>query len=137
MNEAGKLIADSALGEYGKNISIAGKSYVIHMPSVKVMIRTLREWSKIGVDRDYTSISILSEIPENAPHLALGLAYMIVEDVPFHRLRARWIYLKLIKGTNQELKQGVKESISLMNGEDFFEAVTLAKSVSQIIAKPK
>ena len=101
------------------------------------MIRTLREWSKIGVDRDYTSISILSEIPENAPHLALGLAYMIVGDVPFHRLRARWIYLKLIKGTNQELKQGVKESISLMNGEDFFEAVTLAKSVSQIIAKPK
>ncbi len=137
MNDAGKLIADSALGEYGRNISIAGKIFVIQMPSVKVMVRALREWAKIGIDKDYTSISILSEIPENAPHLALGLAYMIVGDAPFYKLRARWVYSKLIKGTNSELKQGVKESISLMNGEDFFEAVTLAKSVSQIIAKPR
>ena len=110
---------------------------MIQMPSVKVMTRTLREWAKIGVDKDYTSISILSEVPDNAPHLALGLAYMIVGDVPFHKLRARLIYYKLIKGNMPEIKRGVKESISLMNGEDFFEVVTLAKNVSQIIAKPK
>lgn len=137
MNEAGKLVADSALGDYIKMISIAGKNYVIQMPTIKVIVRTLREWAKIGVDKDYTSINILSEVPDNIPYLAKGLAYMIVGDVPFFSIKVKWIYSKLIKGSIPELKQGVKESISLMSGEDFFEAVTLAKSVSQIIAKPK
>jgi hypothetical protein len=135
MNEAGKLIADGILGDHNKVISVAGKSYVIKMPSVKVMTRTLREWAQIGVEGNYTSISILAEVPENAPHLALGLAYMIVGDVSFHWLKAKRVYSKLIKGNNAELKHGVKESIALMNGEDFFEAVTLAKSVSQMLAK--
>lgn len=123
------------LGEHTKTVSIGGRAYVIQMPSTKVMIRTLREWAKIGVDGSYSSVSILAEVPENAPHLTKGLAYMIVGDVPFYWLKVKWIYSRLMKGNNLELKQGVKESISLMNGEDFFEAVTLAKSVSQMLAK--
>ena len=137
MNKAANIVSESVLGDYCKLVSFGSSSYPIYQPSIRVIARVVREWSKVGIDGKYTGVSVLSEVPKNAPFMAKGLSYLIVGDVPFYEVKARRVYARIIKGSFSELKEAIEKGISLMGGDDFFISASLVKNASKIVAKSK
>ena len=137
MNKAANIVSESILGDFCKVVSFGSTSYPIYQPSIKVIARVIREWSKVGIDSQYTEVSVLSEVPQNAPFIAKGISYLIVGDVPFYELRAKRVYSKILKGSFVELKEAIEKGLNLMGGEDFFISASLVKNASKIVAKSK
>lgn len=137
MDKAAELVSDSVLGNSFVTVVLAGKPYTVYPPAIKVVCRAISSFSKIGVDGEYTKLSIIGEIPENAPHIIKGLAALIVGDVKFWRWKARRIKKVLESSTLQELKEATESIISLIGGDDFFAVAACLKSVIGMAAKAK
>lgn len=136
MNEAAELVSDSILGE-GYSIDLSGKIYTIYPPCIKVVLRTIREFSKISMDGEYTPLNVLSEAEGNAPHIIKGLSLAIAGDCLLYKIKAFFIKRRLLKMRFSDLKELNAQCISMMGGEDFFQSAILAKNAAKMVAKQK
>lgn len=137
MNQAAELVADSLLGESMATIIIGKQVYTVNPPSIKVICRAVSAFSKIGLDGSYTEMSVIAEIPQNAPHIIKGISVLIVGDVKNWRWKARKIGKVLKSATNQEIEKAWKEILPLLGGETFFAYALSMKSAAQMVAKEK
>jgi hypothetical protein len=99
---------------------------------MKTICKALGEWSKVGIDAEYSKVTILAEIPRNYRHILNGLLWIIS--------RGNWIkylWLKLrVNPTSKEIGELSNMIINhLMGGDDFFACAALVKQATQIAAK--
>lgn len=137
MNEAAKIVSDALSGTYFKTIFLAGGVYTIHPPTIKIISRALSPLSQIEMDEKQSELSIIGEIPSNAPYLIKSLSLFIVGDVKNWRWKTYRLRKQLEKATPSELNEALKSVIELIQGSDFFQVVTLAKSVVKMAANQK
>lgn len=139
MNEASKLVSESISGDSFcvVEVSSLGKSYIVYPPTIKTIARAVAHFSYVSTREDHTGISAVSEIPQNAHHIAMGLAILIVGKSRFWKIRSRVVYRKLMGMTPSEVRGAMELVIPLLGGEDFFVCATLAKSVAGMVAKQK
>ena len=133
MNEAAKLISDSILGVAFKTITVRGKAYTLTPPTIKTIAKAIRHFSKVGIDGEYSRVSVLSEVPGNYKYIVNGLCMLLSKGnfIKYHYLRIT------LNPTNTELRDAVKTAIDMMGGEAFFECAASVKQVSVIAAKQK
>lgn len=137
MNEAANLIAESILGKYFATFRIGGKVYTVYPPSIKLICRAISHFSKIEMREDHTTFSVVSEIPQNVPHLLKGLSVLIAGDVWNWRWKSRKVCKQLESGTNKELKEALQAAINTIGGADFFVSASWGMSVATMGAKQK
>ncbi|MEG1007848.1 MAG: hypothetical protein RSO15_16460 [Bacteroides sp.] len=137
MNKAAELISDSILENSFITVMIGKQVYTVYPPTIKVICRAISSFSKIGIDGEYTRLSVIGEIPGNASHIIKGLAALIVGDVRFWRWKASKIEKVLESATLQELKMATDNIIPLIGGDDFFECAACLKNVTGMAAKAK
>lgn len=137
MSKASKIISESILGEYVRNIEIGGKWYDIQQPTIPTIARIVKHWSNIDIKDDYNKINIISAIPINSKHIINGIAKALAGTGVFSKLKYvkyKWIARKM---TTRELRYATETIIDLIKGEDFFVCASLAKNATMLIAKQK
>lgn len=137
MNEAAKLVTASILGHEFKTFALGGKYYTMRRPSIRVMCRAITHFAEVKLENEHTELTVLGDVPRNAPHLIGGIAALLVGDVPFAQMRSWFLAHRLKRATVTELLGTMKTSVEIMQGRDFFEAATLAMEVAKIAARPQ
>lgn len=94
-------------------------------------------FSKIGIDGEYTKLSILAELPKSVPHIIRGLSSLMVGDVRCARFKRWEIRRELSRLKLHELKAVINDILPLLGGDDFFASAASLKSLSGIAAKQK
>lgn len=142
-NEAAKEVTGALLGVGFKTVFLGGKAYTIHPPTIKIIARSLHNWSDLNLDlENQTKASVIGQIPSNINPIIQGLSFLIVGDVKWYRWKAWLLYRKLRWGTptptNEEIHKALTETIRLMGADDFFDsAVLLVSVVNKMAAQPK
>lgn len=137
MNEAAKLVSDSLLGEDFATIHIKDKYYTVYPPTIKVICRACSAFSKIGLDGNYSKLTVIGEIPENIPHIIKGLSALIVGNTRNWRWKAHKVGKAFQSATNSDIKDAWETILPLMDGGSFFEYALSMKSAAKIVAKEK
>ena len=137
MNQAAELVSGSLLGESMATIIIGRKVYTVNPPAIKVICRACSAFAKIRLEGDYTKLSVIGEIPCNAPHIIKGLSVLIVGDVKHWRWKAYKVGRYLQSATNKELNEAWETIYPLIGGEDFFAYAFSMKNAVKMIAKEK
>lgn len=133
MNKASKIISEGILGNYSRNIQVGSKWYSMKQPTIPVIARIVRHWSCIDMADKHSVLSVISEIPVNSKPIIRGIAEALAGGN-----RIKYVYYRRVirKLTTEQMKEAVVTIIELINGKDFFESASLARSATQIVAKP-
>lgn len=137
MNQAAELVADSLLDASMATVIIGKNVYTVNPPSIKVICRACSAFAKIGMDGEYTKTNIISEIPQNTPHIIKGISALIVGDVSNWRWKSHKVGRVLQTATNKEIKETWENILPLIGGEDFFAYALSMKNVAKMVAKAK
>ena len=137
MNEAAKLVSESALGLDFKTILIGNKCYSFYPPTIKTLYRALSCFARVGVEGEYTRLDVIKEVPENTPYLIKGLSVLLTGDIRGWKRKARRMEKVLESATLKELRQIMETAVSLIGGDDFFVCAALARSVAKMAATRK
>ncbi|MEG1544282.1 MAG: hypothetical protein RR382_07135 [Tannerellaceae bacterium] len=133
MNKAAEIIVEDILGESFRTVVLNNKAYSIKPLTYKTISRVVKYLAKIDMKQEYTSLSIISEIPENGELIIKAIACAISENP----LRTFFIERRLRKSTMPELKSAMEAIIDMIGGSDFFHIASLATNVAQTAARPK
>ncbi|WP_321437255.1 hypothetical protein [uncultured Bacteroides sp.] len=137
MNEAAKIISESLSGTNFKTVLLAGKAYTIYPPTIKIVVRALGPLSKVDINEKQSELSIIGEIPSNAPHIIKGISAFIVGDVNNWRWKAHRLGKQLEKATPKELNEAFKAIIELIQGKDFFDCAAYVQNVVKMAANQR
>ena len=137
MNEAAKIISESLSGSNFKTVLLAGKAYTIYPPTIKIIVRALGALSKVDMNEKQSELSIIGEIPSNAPHIIKGISAFIVGDVNNWRWKAHRLGKRLYKATPKELNEAFKAIIELIQGKDFFDCAAYVQNVVKMAANQR
>lgn len=137
MDEASKIITESLNNGLFKTVIVKDKAYTIYPPTIKIISRALAPLSQIEINDKQSELSIIGEIPSNAPYIIKSLSVFIVGDVNNWRWKAHRLGKRLERSTPSELNEALKAAIELIQGKDFFDCAALAKSVVKMAANQK
>ena len=137
MNEAAGLVVDSIQNENFKIISIRGKIYSVYPPTIKIICRAISSFRKIGLDGEYSRLSVIAEIPDNVPYIIKGLSLLIVGNAWNWRWKSRGVEKVLESATLRELREATEIAISLIGPDDFFGCAACLKSMTGTAAIQK
>jgi hypothetical protein len=140
MNEAAKLVTDSALGIDFKTIFLNNKAYTVYPETIKILCRAIHYWSQMDFNADnQTNLTVVFQIPENAPCMLRGLSVLVVGDVKHWKLKSRRLYKSWMKGSirPKEFLTAVKEALETQDGQSFFTLSTLLLREVNRAASPK
>ena len=129
MNQAAKVISSAVLGTDVEVIIVDSKRYVIQSPTIHRISGAISCLSSAGLSEGATVKEIL----------------LALEDVPGACAKALSVFIKgdenlakeLQRGTFEEIVDGLETAISMISAQVFFKAVSLAKNVASLAAKPK
>lgn len=138
MNEAAKLVSDSLIGNGFKTISLAGTTYKIYPPSIKIICRGINRWSDVDFDHEeQNTFSVIAQIPSNASSILRGISSFIIGDVRFAHYKSTRLYKRLECATPHEISMAIAIIIEMIGAQDFFDCAVLLKSVVKMAASPK
>ena len=127
MNQAAKIVSDALLGLDFKNVEIGGMIYTIKPPTIKVICRAIRHFSKIGMTGD-NIMEAIKELPETTEDMLEGISCFICGSEDLAKT--------LENGTFEEIKEALEACFSMMD-ISAFQCVSSMKNVSMLAAKPK
>lgn len=129
MNTAAKIISDAIIGNDFKTVIIADKAYTIYPPTIHKLSGAISCLSQVDLKEGSTVKELLLSLEDSPLHCASALSWLVVGNDTLSK--------KLSKGTYEEVVDALCEAFSLISTEVFLKAVSLAKSVASLAAKPK
>ena len=126
MNNAAKIISESIIGGDFRTVFVAGKAYTIYPPTI---------YKLSG------AISCLSEVKEadnlKDVLLSLGESEVYSKALSWLIIGNESLSKELSEGTYEENVNALDEVFSMIDSKVFLKAVSLAKNVSLLAAKPR
>lgn len=119
-------MADALLGRDFRTVVVAGKAYTIYPPTIERMAGAISHLS--GVRDAQTIRDVLLSLGDMGK-LSKALSWFIAGDESLSD--------ELAKGTLDEVDDALNAATGMVSIEDFRKAVSLAKSVSLLAAKPR
>lgn len=126
MNEGAKIISKSVIGSDFRTIFVSGKAYTVYPPTIHRLAGAISYLSDVkGADnlRD-----ILLSLGESEAY-SKALSWLIAGDESLSE--------ELAQGTYEENVNALDEALSMIDSKVFLKAVSLAKNVSLLAAKPR
>lgn len=126
MNQGAKIISESIIGSDFRTVFVGGRAYTIYPPTIHKLAGAISHLS--GVEEADNLKEILLSLGESEVYCK-ALSWLINGD---ERLSD-----ELAKGTYEENVNALDEAFSLIDSKVFLKAVSLAKNVSLLAAKPR
>lgn len=126
MNQGAKIISEAIIGLDFKTVFVGGRAYTIYPPTIHKLAGAISHLS--GVEEADNLKEILLSLGESEVYCK-ALSWLINGD---ERLSD-----ELAKGTYEENVNALDEAFSLIDSKVFLKAVSLAKNVSLLAAKPR
>ena len=126
MNTGAKIISESIIGMDFRTVIVGGKSYTVYPPTIHKLAGAISHLSNI---QDAESLrGVLLSLGDSEAY-SKALSWLIAGDESMSD--------ELAKGTYEENVNALDEAFSMIDSKVFLKAVSLAKNVSLLAAKPK
>lgn len=129
MSKAAKLVSDSIAGISIRVFTVNSRQYTVHPPTIYKISGAISCLCNAGLDDKPTIKEILFSLKDSSDSCAKALSWFIEGDES--------LYDELKHGTLEEVVDGLETAISLIPAQVFLKAVSLAKNVAGLAAKPK
>ena len=126
MNQGAKIVSESIIGSDFRTVFVAGKAYTVYPPTVHKLAGAISHLS--GVQEADNLREVLLSLGESEAY-SKALSWLINGD--------ECLSEELSMGTLDEVVNALDEAFSMIDSKVFLKAVSLAKSVSLLAAKPK
>ena len=126
MNEAAKIVSASLVGKDFKTIFVNDKAYTITPPTIKKIAGAgyyLTDLANTG-----TLYDVLMSF-KDVEKAAYALSWFIQGNEKLAKA--------LMKGTMEEIVEGISVAVSMISAENFCKLSVLAKNVAELTANPK
>lgn len=126
MNQGAKIVSESIIGSDFRTIIVNGKSYTVYPPTIHKLAGAISHLS--GVQEAENLKDVLLSLGESEAY-SKALSWLIVGNDS--------LSVELAKGTYKENVDALEETLSMIDSKVFLKAVSLARNVSLLAAKPK
>lgn len=126
MNTGAKLVSEAITGMDFRTVIVGGKSYTVYPPTIHKLAGAISYLS--GVQEADNLKDVLLSLGESEAY-SKALSWLIAGDESMSD--------ELAKGTYEENVNALDEALSMIDSKVFLKAVSLAKNVSLLAAKPK
>lgn len=126
MNIGAKLVSEAITGMDFRTVIVGGKSYTVYPPTIHKLAGAISYLS--GVQEADNLKDVLLSLGESEAY-SKALSWLIAGDESMSD--------ELAKGTYEENVNALDEALSMIDSKVFIKAVSLAKNVSLLAAKPK
>lgn len=126
MNQGAKIVSESIIGNDFRTIIVNGKSYTVYPPTIHKLAGAISHLS--GVQEAENLKDVLLSLGESEAY-SKALSWLIVGNDS--------LSVELAKGTYKENVDALEEALSMIDSKVFLKAVSLARNVSLLAAKPK
>lgn len=126
MNIGAKLVSEAITGMDFRTVIVGGKSYTVYPPTIHKLAGAISYLS--GVQEADNLKDVLLSLGESEAY-SKALSWLIAGDESMSD--------ELAKGTYEENVNALDEALSMIDSKVFLKAVSLAKNVSLLAAKPK
>jgi hypothetical protein len=126
MNTGAKIISESIIGMDFRTVIVGGKSYTVYPPTIHKLAGSISHLSNI---QDAESLrDVLLSLGDSEAY-SKALSWLIAGDESLSD--------ELSQGTLDEVVDALDETLSMIDSKVFLKAVSLAKNVSLLAAKPR
>ena len=126
MNQGAKIVSESIIGSDFRTVIVNGKSYTVYPPTIHKLSGAISYLSDV---KDAESMrEILLSLGESEAY-SKALSWLIDGDESLSE--------ELAKGTYEENVNALDEALSMIDSKVFLKAVSLARNVSLLAAKPR
>ena len=126
MNQGAKIISESIIGTDFRTVFVAGKAYTVYPPTIHKLSGAIS--CLAGVKEADNLKEVLLSLGESETY-SKALSWLITGDESLSE--------ELANGTYEENVNALDEAFSLIDSKVFLKAVSLAKNVSLLAAKPR
>lgn len=126
MNKGAKIVSESIIGSDFRTIIVNGKSYTVYPPTIHKLAGAISHLS--GVQEAENLRDVLLSLGESEAY-SKALSWLIVDNDS--------LSVELAKGTYKENVEALEEALSMIDSKVFLKAVSLARNVSLLAAKPR
>lgn len=126
MNQGSKIISESIIGTDFRTVFVAGKAYTVYPPTIHKLAGAISCLS--GVQEADNLKDVLLSLGKSEAY-SKALSWLITGDESLSE--------ELANGTYEENVNALDEAFSLIDSKVFLKAVSLAKNVSLLAAKPR
>lgn len=126
MNTGAKLVSEAITGMDFRTVIVGGKSYTVYPPTIHKLAGAISYLS--GVQEADNLKDVLLSLGESEAY-SKALSWLIAGDESLSE--------ELAKGTYEENVNALDEVFSMIDSKVFLKAVSLAKNVSLLAAKPR
>ena len=126
MNKGAKMVADALLGRDFRTVVVAGKAYTIYPPTIEKLAGAISHLSEV---RDAQTVREVLLSLGDMGRMSKALSWLVAGDESLSG--------KLAKGTLDEVVDALDAATGMIDMKVFLKAVSLAKSVSLLAAKPR
>ncbi len=126
MNQGAKIISESIIGTDFRTVFVAGKAYTVYPPTMHKLSGAIS--CLAGVKEADNLKEVLLSLGESEAY-SKALSWLITGDESLSE--------ELANGTYEENVNALDEAFSLIDSKVFLKAVSLAKNVSLLAAKPR
>ena len=126
MNQGAKIISESIIGTDFRTVFVAGKAYTVYPPTIHKLSGAIS--CLAGVKEADNLKDVLLSLGESEAY-SKALSWLITGDESLSE--------ELANGTYEENVNALEEALSMIDSKVFLKAVSLAKNVSLLAAKPR
>ena len=126
MNQGAKIISEAITGFDLKTVMVGGRAYTVFPPTIHRLAGAISHLS--GVEEAESLKDVLFSLGESEAY-SKALSWLIRGDESLSE--------ELSKGTYKENVDALDEALSMIDSKVFLKAVSLARNVSLLAAKPK
>ena len=126
MNQGAKIVSESIIGSDFRTVIVAGKVYTVYPPTIHKLAGAISYLS--GVQEADNLKDVLLSLGKSEVY-SKALSWLIAGDESMSD--------ELAKGTYEENVNALDVAFSMIDSKVFLKAVSLAKNVSLLAAKPK
>lgn len=126
MNEGAKIISKSVIDSDFRTIFVSGKAYTVYPPTIHRLAGAISYLSDVKEADNLRDV--LLSLGESEAY-SKALSWLIAGDESLSE--------ELAQGTYEENVNALDEALSMIDSKVFLKAVSLAKNVSLLAAKPR
>ena len=126
MNQGAKIISESIIGTDFRTVFVAGKAYTVYPPTIHKLSGAIS--CLAGVKEADNLKQVLLSLGESEAY-SKALSWLITGDESLSE--------ELANGTFEENVNALDEVFSMIDSKVFLKAVSLARNVSLLAAKPR
>lgn len=128
-NNAAKVVADSLLGTYYKEIKLGKFTYRIYQPTIKDLLNILNN-SGISINESMKRMELIAQMPEHIEECACAISYAVSINKP--EVYRKMVYQYITHyATMEQIVNAFVVLSGVINGKELFDSVKIDQVKSE------